>query len=189
MSSTHAPNARLAALTLGAVGVVYGDIGTSPLYAFRESIAAAMEQGGIITPQSVLGITSLVVWALMLIVTLKYVVLVLRADNHGEGGILSLMTLALGGARQAGRPWLSPSLLLLGMLGAALFYGDAVITPAISVLSAIEGLELVTHAFTPFIIPISVTIIIALFLMQAHGTERIARYFGPAMVVWFFTMA
>ena len=123
--------AKLASLTVGAVGVVYGDIGTSPLYAFRESVAATIEQRGSIDAQSLIGITSLVVWALLLIVTLKYVILILRADNHGEGGILSLMTLAIGSVKNTAFARFSPYFLYLGMAGAALFYGDAVITPAI----------------------------------------------------------
>ncbi|MDB5591822.1 KUP/HAK/KT family potassium transporter, partial [Enterovirga sp.] len=138
-------------LTLGSVGVVYGDIGTSPLYAFREALATAKEDG-VITPPEVYGVASLIIWALTLIVTLKYVAIVLRLDNNGEGGTLSLMALArkaTGG---------SVIILALGMLGAALFYGDAMITPAISVLSAVEGLKLVTPAFTPYILPITLAI-------------------------------
>lgn len=187
--NTHSPR-QLTGLTVGAIGVVYGDIGTSPLYAFRESAAAAIEQnGGVVNPESIIGITSLVIWALMLIVTLKYVVLVLRADNHGEGGILSLMTLALSGAKKSRYPQLIPTLMFLGMAGAALFYGDAIITPAISVLSAVEGLELVTTHLSHLVIPIAVGIIIALFMMQRRGTEHIARYFGPIMTLWFIMLA
>ena len=176
-------------LTVGAVGVVYGDIGTSPLYAFRESVAAIIGQRGSIDAEKLIGITSLVIWALMLIVTIKYLILVLRADNHGEGGILSLMTLALGGVKDTRYAPLVPGLLYLGMAGAALFYGDAIITPAISVLSAVEGLELVTDSLAPFIIPIAVGIIIALFMMQCRGTEKISRFFGPTMLLWFVMLA
>lgn len=183
------PRGQLASLTLGAVGVVYGDIGTSPLYAFRESLAATIEQRGSVDAESIVGITSLVIWALMLIVTLKYVILILRADNHGEGGILSLMTLATNGVKDTNFARLTPSILMLGMAGAALFYGDAVITPAISVLSAVEGLELVTTHLTPFVLPIAVTIIIALFVVQVRGTEKIARFFGPIMALWFIILA
>ncbi|WP_375458996.1 potassium transporter Kup [uncultured Enterovirga sp.] len=168
-------------LTLGSVGVVYGDIGTSPLYAFREALATAKEDG-VITPGEVYGVASLILWALTLIVTLKYVTIVLRLDNNGEGGTLSLMALArkaTGG---------SLIILALGMLGAALFYGDAMITPAISVLSAVEGLKLVTPTFTPYILPITIAIILGLFMVQSHGTARMAAFFGPIMVVFFLTI-
>ena len=168
-------------LALGSVGVVYGDIGTSPLYAFREALATAREDG-VITPVEVYGVASLIVWTLTLIVTLKYVLLVLRLDNNGEGGTLSLMALArkaVGGGRVV---------LGLGMLGAALFYGDAMITPAISVLSAVEGLKLVTPAFTPYILPITIGIILGLFLVQSHGTARVATFFSPIMVLFFTTI-
>ena len=169
-------------LTLGSLGVVYGDIGTSPLYAFREALHTAKEDG-VITPVEVYGVASLIMWTLTLIVTVKYVGIILRLDNNGEGGTLSLMALArkaTGG---------SLVLLGLGMLGAALFYGDAVITPAISVLSAVEGLKLVTPAFGPYVVWITVGIIIALFLVQSHGTARVASFFGPIMVVFFLTLA
>lgn len=191
MASDHTPASlsRLAGLTLGAVGVVYGDIGTSPLYAFRESVAATLEQTGSIDADSLIGITSLVIWSLILVVTLKYVVTLLRADNHGEGGILSLMTLALQGIQATPLARFTPAILMMGMTGASMFYGDAIITPAISVLSAMEGLELVTHAFTPFILPLAVVVILALFLMQARGTEKIARFFGPVMLLWFLAIA
>jgi len=182
MSAASSKN-NLVTLTLGSVGVVYGDIGTSPLYAFRESLSAAAGHGGMVDTGMVLGVLSVIIWALVVIVTLKYVVLILRADNQGEGGILSLMTLAQKALGSRG--WI----LLLGMLGCALFYGDSIITPAISVLSAVEGLKLVTNGFAPYIIPISFAIIILLFAMQRHGTEKIARYFGPIMMIWFLAMA
>lgn len=169
----------LFALALGSVGVVYGDIGTSPLYAFRESLAAS--GGG---PAAVIGIVSLILWTLTIIVTLKYVLLLLRADNRGEGGILSLMALA---ARSLGKR--SHGLLFLGIAGAALFYGDALITPAISVLSAVEGLKLITPAFTPYVMPISIVIILLLFVVQRFGTEKVSWVIGPVMVVWFAAMA
>lgn len=174
---------------MGAIGVVYGDIGTSPLYAFRESVAATIEQRGSIDAEALLGITSLVLWALLLVVTLKYVILILRADNHGEGGILSLMTLASQSIKNTPHAWASRAILLLGIMGAALFYGDAVITPAISVLSAVEGLQLVTHDFTPFILPLAICVIISLFVVQVRGTEKIGRFFGPAMLLWFSVLA
>lgn len=174
-------------LTLGSVGVVYGDIGTSPLYAFREAITAASgaHSGGvpIIERANVLGVLSLILWALTIIVTLKYVLILLRADNQGEGGTLSLLALA---QRATGRS--TPAILLLGALGAALFYGDALITPAISVLSAVEGLKLVTSSFDPYILPITIGIIISLFLVQVRGTAAVSIFFGPITLVWFLVM-
>ncbi len=169
-------------LAVGSVGVVYGDIGTSPLYAFREALVPA-RYDNILLPEEVLGTASLILWALFLIVTVKYVAILLRMDNNGEGGILSLMALArkaLGGSR---------IVFVLGLLGAALFYGDAVITPAISVLSAVEGLKLVTPAFEGSVLPITVAIILALFLVQSRGTGKVAAFFGPVMVVWFLALA
>ena len=166
-------------LSLASIGVVYGDIGTSPLYAFRE----AMRATGSATRADVLGVLSLITWALMIIVTAKYVLILLRADNQGEGGTLSLLALA---QRAMGRrvPWV----LAFGVAGAALFYGDAVITPAISVLSAVEGLSLVTTAFEPYIIPITLGVILGLFLVQSRGTAAIARFFGPITLVWFIVL-
>jgi len=168
-------------LVLGSTGVVYGDIGTSPLYAFRQALAAS---GGGAERSAVLGVLSLVLWTLALVVTVKYVIVLLRADNNGEGGTLSLVALlhhALGRT--------SALVIGLGILGAALFYGDAIITPAISVLSAVEGLNLVTPVFQPYVLPIAVAVLVALFLVQAHGTARVAAFFGPVMVVWFLVMA
>jgi KUP system potassium uptake protein len=172
---------NLAKLTLGAVGVVYGDIGTSPLYAFRESVAAA---GTNIAPEAVLGVLSLILWTLFLIVTLKYVVLLLRADNHGEGGILSLMSLVrnvVGGKKS----WI----FWMGVAGVAFFYGDAIITPAISVLSAVEGLKLITPVFEPYVLTIAIAILVALFCVQSLGTEKVARFCGPLMLLWFAALA
>ena len=170
------------ALTLGSVGVVYGDIGTSPLYAFREAVVAAQNQG-IGNREVVFGVVSLILWALVLIVTLKYVCLLLRADNRGEGGTFALMALAqhVAGAQ-------APKVLVLGIAGAAFFYGDAVITPAISVVSAVEGLKLIHPDFSRAVVPIAVVILVALFSIQARGTEAVARYFGPITVVWFLAM-
>jgi KUP system potassium uptake protein len=178
-----APAAGFWALTLGSIGVVYGDIGTSPLYAFREAMKAASSAHGGMQREDVLGILSLIFWALMIIVTIKYVMILLRADNEGEGGTLSLLALA---QRALGRS--APAILIVGMLGAALFYGDAAITPAISVLSAVEGLTLVTTAFDPFILPITIVIIFLLFLVQVKGTAAVARFFGPITLVWFIAM-
>src|SRR4051794_38088907 len=174
---------RLWTLALGSVGVVYGDIGTSPLYAFKESLTAATG-GGPPSAAMVIGVMSLMLWALTIIVTIKYVLLIMRADNHGEGGTLSLMALL---QHAMGRN-LFP-IALLGMAGAALFYGDAIITPAISVLSAVEGLKLVAPAFDPFILPLSLVIIVGLFLVQSRGTARVAAWFGPIMSLWFVVLA
>jgi KUP system potassium uptake protein len=170
------------ALTLGSVGVVYGDIGTSPLYAMREALLHAQEGG--LTREEVLGVTSLLLWALIFIVTGKYVLFLLRADNRGEGGTLSLMALAQSALGRA-----TATVFLLGVAGAALFYGDALITPAISVLSAVEGLKLVTPVFEPYVVPITVAILLGLFAVQRHGTGRVAAWFGPITASWFLVMA
>src|SRR4051812_38751505 len=170
------------ALTLGSVGVVYGDIGTSPLYAFRVAVMAAAESGPV-TRDTVLGVLSMIVWALVVVVTLKYVLILLRSDNNGEGGTLSLTALA---TRALGR---RSYLLLLGIVGAAMFLGDSVITPAISVLSAVEGLELATPALKHYVLPLTIVILIALFAVQRRGTARVASYFGPVMLVWFIAIA
>src|SRR5246127_5026036 len=171
--------AGFAALTLGSIGVVYGDIGTSPLYALREAVVAA-SSGGEATPAAVMGVTSLILWALVIVVTLKYVVVLLRADNHGEGGTLALMALAQRAVTRG-----AATIVLLGIVSGALFYGDAVITPALSVLSAIEGIKLVTAAFDPYVVPLTVLILVALFAVQSRGTARVAAFFGPVMLVWF----
>jgi KUP system potassium uptake protein len=171
-------------LALGSVGVVYGDIGTSPLYALKESVAAASANGEI-TRDIIIGVLSLILWSLILVVTIKYVAILLMADNKGEGGTLTLVALA---QRALGRSR-GGIVLLLGATGAGLFYGDAIITPAISVLSAVEGLKLATPAFEPFVIPITLTILIALFMAQSRGTGRMAAFFGPVMVLWFLVLA
>ena len=171
------------ALAVGSVGVVYGDIGTSPLYAFREAVLAASSDRGV-TSDVVLGVLSLIVWALIVTVTLKYVLLLLRADNNGEGGTLSLMALA---TRASGRR--TPFILLLGVIGASMFLGDSVITPAISVLSAVEGLKLANPAFGEFVAPLTVVILIGLFAAQSRGTAKVAALLGPVMVVWFVAIA
>lgn len=171
------------ALTLGGIGVVFGDIGTSPLYAFREAVAGAA--GG--APASrvlVLGVLSLILWALLIVVTAKYVLLLLRADNNGEGGTLSLMAL---GRRALGRR--SLFLLVLGLIGASMFIGDSMITPAISVLSAIEGLKIAAPALEHYVVPLTVLVLVLLFGVQSHGTAIVARFFGPVMLVWFATLA
>jgi KUP system potassium uptake protein len=170
-------------LTVGSIGVVYGDIGTSPLYALREAVAAAVGHEGAPTREAVLGVLSLILWALIVIVTLKYVVILLRADNRGEGGTLALMALA---QRALGRS--TGAVVLLGVISGALFYGDAVITPALSVLSAIEGLKIVTPAFDPYVVPLTIVILIALFAVQSRGTARVAAFFGPVTLVWFIAI-
>lgn len=177
---------RLATLTLAALGIVYGDIGTSPLYSIKEVFGGAHHPVPI-TPENVLGILSLFFWSLIIVVTLKYVSFILRADNKGEGGIIALMTLAL----HKGTPgtWQQKLLVTLGLFGAALFYGDGVITPAISVLSAVEGLEIITPAFKPYILPITVFVLVALFVFQRRGTASVGALFGPVMVVWFAVLA
>jgi KUP system potassium uptake protein len=170
-------------LTLGSIGVVYGDIGTSPLYALKESLVAAKGDGAL-TGEMVLGVVSLVLWTLIVIVTFKYVLLIMRMDNDGEGGTLSLMALV---QRAVGSN--AAMITLLGMIGAALFYGDAIITPAISVLSAVEGLDLVTPAFEPFVLPLSLAILVGLFAVQSRGTAAVAAWFGPVTSVWFVALA
>ena len=172
-----------AALALGSVGVVYGDIGTSPLYAFREAAMAASHNSGV-TRDIVLGVLSLIVWALIITVTLKYVLLLLRADNNGEGGTLSLTALA---TRALGRR--TAVIFILGVIGASMFLGDSVITPAISVLSAVEGLKLASPAFGDFVAPLTVFILVGLFAAQSRGTAKVAAMFGPVMVVWFAAIA
>ena len=169
-------------LAVGAIGVVFGDIGTSPLYALRESLVHTAHDG--FERAEVLGVVSLLLWALIFVVTLKYVLFLMRADNNGEGGTLSL--LALVERVMKGR---AGFVFVCGALGAALFYGDAVITPAISVLSAVEGLKLVTPVFDPYILPLTVAILVALFAVQSRGTETMAAWFGPVMLVWFALMA
>jgi len=175
--------ARFWALTLGSIGVVFGDIGTSPLYAFREAVAGAA-QGQPATRVMVLGVLSLILWALLVVVTAKYVLLLLRADNNGEGGTLSLMAL---GQRALGRR--SLFLLGLGVVGASMFIGDSMITPAISVLSAVEGLKLATPALEHYVGPVTLFILVVLFSVQSSGTARVASAFGPVMVVWFSALA
>ncbi|WP_244471579.1 KUP/HAK/KT family potassium transporter [Methylobacterium sp. ARG-1] len=170
---------------LGALGVVYGDIGTSPLYAFKEAVKAATA-GGAAVPAAALGAVSLILWSLILIVSLKYAVLILRADNRGEGGIVAM--LALLGARQARPGTWKAVLLVIGLVGAALLYGDGAITPAISVLSAIEGLKVDAPVLTPFVVPITLVILVALFAVQHKGVAVIGRVFGPVMLIWFVVL-
>ncbi|MBC3880656.1 potassium transporter Kup [Undibacterium sp. LX40W] len=179
--STDSQRESVAALTLGALGVVYGDIGTSPLYTMKEIFSPAT--GVPLDNAHLIGAVSVIFWGLMMVVTLKYVMLILRADNRGEGGIMALTALA---AKAAGTTHGKRiALLLTGVLGAALFYGDSVITPAMSVLSAVEGLEVISPNFKPYILPISIGILIALFAVQKHGTSVVGKMFGPIIVIWF----
>src|SRR3979490_1863129 len=186
------------ALTLGSIGVVFGDIGTSPLYAFREAVAGAA-QGQPVTPAIVLGVLSLILWALFIVVTAKYVLLLLRADNNGEGGTLSLMALGHRALGRRRRPLLalgcpgvggrSRPLLALGVRGGSMFIGDSMITPAISVLSAVEGLKLATPALEHYVVPLTIFILVLLFSVQSGGTARVASAFGPVMIGWLATLA
>jgi len=183
METNHGKE-KLAVLALGALGVVYGDIGTSPLYTMKEIFGAA---GVPLNASNVIGAVSVIFWGLMTIVTLKYVLLILRANNRGEGGILALTALA---AQAAGKtPGRRVALLLTGVAGAALFYGDSVITPAISVLSAVEGLEVVTPALKPYVLPVSAAVLVALFMVQRFGTGLVGRLFGPIIMLWFAVLA
>jgi len=175
---------RLAALALGAVGVVYGDIGTSPLYTLKEVFGA---HGVPASAANVLGALSLVFWSLIIVVSIKYLLFIMRADNRGEGGIMALLALAQRSARHV--PRLRMSLIALGLFGAALFYGDGVITPAISVLSAVEGLKVAAPALERWVVPITIGVIVGLFWLQKHGTHRIGAVFGPVCAVWFLSIA
>jgi KUP system potassium uptake protein len=172
------------ALTFGSIGVVYGDIGTSPLYALREAVLAASGPSGAVTPEAVLGVLSLIFWSLIVVVTLKYVLVLLRADNNGEGGTLALTALAF---RALGKR--TPLVIALGTLGASMFYGSTLITPALSVLSAVEGLTVATAAFAPYVLPLTVIILVALFSVQSRGTASVSAFFAPITLVWFLVLA
>ena len=182
---TAGARGKLMPLVIGAVGVVYGDIGTSPLYTLRTAFTGSY--GLSLTPANVLGVLSVIVWALVIVVTLKYITLIMRADNRGEGGILALTALVSRGIEDRARMrwWLVG----LGIFGAAMFYGDGMITPAITVLGAVEGLGVIAPALHPFIVPIAVIILVALFAIQRSGTARLGAVFGPVMVVWFIVLA
>src|SRR5438874_481380 len=174
----------LGPLVIGAIGIVFGDIGTSPLYTLRACFTGP--HGLPLTPDNVLGILSVVFWAIMIVVTLKYVTLIMRADNRGEGGIMALTALVSSGlANPQARWWLVG----FGIFGAAMFYGDGMITPAISVLSAVEGLEVIAPALAPYVVPVTLVILVALFSIQRHGTARVGVLFGPVMCLWFLTLA
>ena len=173
-----------AALALAALGVVYGDIGTSPLYTMKEVFAGIHAIP--LMPENILGIVSLILWSLIIVVSIKYVVFIMRADNRGEGGIMALIALALHGAK--GNAKLERAIMLAGLLGAGMFYGDGMVTPAISVLSALEGLDVATPALRPFIIPMTLAVLFVLFFYQRRGTASVGALFGPVMMVWFATL-
>ncbi len=181
MQSTKSP---LGALVLGAIGVVYGDIGTSVLYTVKEVFGSGHVP---FTTDNVYGILSILFWTLTFIVSLKYVVLVLRADNNGEGGLIAMLALASQSVKD--KPALRRALLVVGIFGTCLFYGDGVITPAITVLGAVEGLEVMSPNLHGAIIPLTLVILLGLFMVQKHGASSIGRFFGPVMIVWFITIA
>src|SRR6187402_1044831 len=184
MPSSAKPHAgRLFSLTLTAVGVVYGDIGTSPLYAMRECFFGSHAVAP--TQANVLGVLSLIIYSLVLIISIKYIAIVMRADNQGEGGILALTALL---PRPAVGRAVTPALLLAGIFGASLLYGDGMITPAITVLGAVEGLKVVTPLFDSYVVPITVVILVGVFAIQKSGTDRIGKLFGPIMIVWFLVL-
>jgi KUP system potassium uptake protein len=179
VSSTEAraSDPARAALMVGALGVVFGDIGTSPIYAFRESIKASGSSGN---SSVIFGVLSLVFWAVILVVAVKYVLIVMRADNDGEGGTMALLSLVLPKSGKIRR-----ALLIIGLGGASLFFGDAMITPAISVLSAVEGVEIVTPLLKPYVVPLAAAILVVLFMIQSRGSASVGRFFGPIMALWF----
>ena len=178
---------RLKQLTLVALGVVYGDIGTSPLYALRECFKPGYGLKAI--PENIYGILSLVVWALILVVSVKYLIFILRADNSGEGGVLALLALILQQQQRAQDKVRKQIIIMLGLIGAALLYGDGVITPAISVLGAMEGLDVITPKSHGIVVPVTLVILFTLFMVQKKGTTKVGRIFGPVMAVWFVTIA
>ena len=183
--TTQSQKNTLATLTLAAIGIVYGDIGTSPLYTMKEVFSPA--HGVALNHANLFGVVSLIIWGLTIIVSLKYVTLILRADNRGEGGVMALMALAMSSVTQKSH-WYYP-LMLVGLTGAALFYGDGVITPAISVLSAIEGLELATPALKAYVVPLTVAVLVALYMLQYKGTAGIGKWFGPIVLLWSLALA
>ena len=186
MSDPETPHkSRRAALALAALGVVYGDIGTSPLYALKEAFAGTHPVP--YSPDNVIGILSLILWALLVVVAVKYVTFIMRADNRGEGGIMALIALALADAK--GNPRQERWIMMVGILGAAMFFGDGMVTPAISVLSAVEGLEVATPVLKPFVIPVALLVLFLLFFVQKRGTASVGALFGPVMLLWFATLA
>lgn len=188
MTDTNHSSTRqhsLQSLAIAAIGVVFGDIGTSPLYSLKEAFSPA--HGIPLTQSSILGVISLLFWAIILVVGIKYVLFVMRADNNGEGGVLALMALSLRPLNPKSR--ITGLMMALGIFGACMFYGDAVITPAISVMSAVEGLEVAAPQLSHLVLPITIVILIALFWIQRHGTAMVGKLFGPIMVLWFVTIA
>ena len=184
-SSPDRHNRNTSLLVLGALGVVYGDLGTSPLYVMKACFGGS--QSLAVIPQNILGVLSLILWALITVISVKYIVFVMRADNRGEGGILALMSLALSGIEGHGR-FRKAAVLALGLFGACLLYGDGIITPAISVLSALEGLNVTTTRFEHWVVPITLVVLVVLFMMQSHGTGKIGLLFGPIILAWFFSL-
>lgn len=184
-ANSHAPKSSLPALIIGALGVVYGDIGTSPLYALKETFSKATGLQPI--PEQVIGSVSAIIWLLTLVVSLKYVILILRADNRGEGGIMALLALASSAVKE--NPRVQTTVLIIGCFGACLFFGESILTPAISVLSAVEGLEVIEPSLAPLVLPIALAILVALFLIQRFGTASVGRFFGPIILVWFIVIA
>src|SRR5260370_30879431 len=178
-------NKAAAGLIVGALGVVFGDIGTSPIYALRESFLHGT--GMATTPAHVLGVLSVLFWAVTLTVTIKYVTLIMRADNKGEGGVLALATLAMQGLNGTARN-IRRAIIMFAVIGLALFYGDAIITPAMTVMSAVEGLDAVAPGLTPYVVPMSLVILVMLFILQSRGTAGVGRLFGPVMLVWFMVL-
>lgn len=186
-NSTSAPSRSLSALSLTALGIVFGDIGTSPLYAVRDAFHHG--HGLAVNETNVLGILSLIVWSLIVVISIKYLLIVMRADNHGEGGVLALTQLAFLSSARGSNARTRNVILMIGLFGSALLFGDGIITPAMSVLSAVEGLKTATDIFTPYIIPITIGILLVLFSAQQHGTARIGAIFGPVILLWFVTIA
>src|SRR3954462_5489765 len=184
ISSRHGPNEALPRLMLGAIGVVYGDIGTSPLYTMKESFLGPHPLA--VDRLHIFGVLSLIFWSLMLVVTVKYVFVAMRADNKGEGGSFALLSLI---ARNLGHKKWAPALVLLGVLATCLFYGDAMITPAISVLSAVEGLTIAEAGLQPLVIPVAIAILIGLFLVQSRGTAKVGIVFGPVILIYMAVLA
>ena len=182
-ANAHEPSARMSALMLGAIGVVYGDLGTSPLYTMKEIFNGSHAVQA--TPENVLGILSLIFWSLILVISIKYVLFVMRANNHGEGGIMALMALAL---RHRNQQRQRNIIIALGLFGTALFYGDGIITPAISVLSAVEGLQVAAPGLQAYVLPVTIVVLIALFMFQSYGTDTVGLLFGPIMLIWFGTL-
>src|SRR3954449_8426972 len=183
-STHHGPREALPKLMLGAIGVVYGDIGTSPLYTMKESFLGPHPLA--VDRLHIFGVISLIFWSLMMVVTIKYVFVAMRADNKGEGGSFALLSLI---SRNLGHKKWAPALVMMGVLATCLFYGDAMITPAISVLSAVEGLEVVQSGLQPLVIPISIVILIGLFLVQSRGTARVGTLFGPVILIYMAALA